>query len=193
MQHNDDIAFQRAILANPADTTLKLGYADWLQERDDPRAEYIRLQLQIAREETERAARPALGFPMSPVQIERTRQEELRQAEQERMRLVAIGSKCDPGWVGLMTTLAQPFVPITFHHGDPGHPFTEAVGLHGCVVTFAPQYNRADQGSEGSWQTSQCCPASSGDLVRTGLRVRRCTASCANSRPSETRFVPSMC
>jgi uncharacterized protein (TIGR02996 family) len=46
MQPNDDIAFQRAILANPADATLKLVYADWLQERDDPRAEYVRAQVE---------------------------------------------------------------------------------------------------------------------------------------------------
>jgi uncharacterized protein (TIGR02996 family) len=45
MQHNDDIAFQRAILANPSETTLKLVYADWLQERSDPRAEFIRAQV----------------------------------------------------------------------------------------------------------------------------------------------------
>ncbi|MBN9121631.1 MAG: TIGR02996 domain-containing protein [Planctomycetes bacterium] len=30
MRYEDDITFQRAILANPADTTLKLVYADWL-------------------------------------------------------------------------------------------------------------------------------------------------------------------
>jgi uncharacterized protein (TIGR02996 family) len=47
MQYEDDIAFQRAILASPSDTTLKLVYADWLQERDDPRAEFVRLQVQL--------------------------------------------------------------------------------------------------------------------------------------------------
>lgn len=47
MQYEDDIAFQRAILANPSDTTLKLVYADWLQDRADPRAEFVRLQIQL--------------------------------------------------------------------------------------------------------------------------------------------------
>jgi uncharacterized protein (TIGR02996 family) len=47
MQSDDDTAFQRAILANPADTTLKLVYADWLQEHDDPRAEFVRLQVEL--------------------------------------------------------------------------------------------------------------------------------------------------
>src|SRR5437870_4608015 len=71
MQYDDDIAFQRAILAAPSDTTLKLVYADWLQERDDPRADYIRLQLKIAQDDAARASAPALTFPMSPVQIAR--------------------------------------------------------------------------------------------------------------------------
>jgi len=45
MQSNDDIAFQKAILENPSDMTLKLIYADWLQDHSDPRAKYVRLQL----------------------------------------------------------------------------------------------------------------------------------------------------
>jgi uncharacterized protein (TIGR02996 family) len=47
MQHDDDTAFQSAILVDPADTTLKLVYADWLQEHDDPRAEFVRLQVEL--------------------------------------------------------------------------------------------------------------------------------------------------
>lgn len=47
MQYHDDTAFQRAILANPADMTLKLVYADWLQEHDDLRAEFVRRQVEL--------------------------------------------------------------------------------------------------------------------------------------------------
>ncbi len=36
-------AFIRAILASPGDATLRLIYADWLEERGDPRGEYLRL------------------------------------------------------------------------------------------------------------------------------------------------------
>jgi len=36
-------AFLRAILASPQDDAPRLIYADWLEERGDPRAEYIRL------------------------------------------------------------------------------------------------------------------------------------------------------
>lgn len=43
---DEDRAFLRAILNNPADISLWLIYADWLDEFDDPRAEYLRLELQ---------------------------------------------------------------------------------------------------------------------------------------------------
>jgi uncharacterized protein (TIGR02996 family) len=39
----DDEAFLRAIIAAPGDSTTRLVYADWLEERGDPRAEYLRL------------------------------------------------------------------------------------------------------------------------------------------------------
>jgi uncharacterized protein (TIGR02996 family) len=40
---NDEPAFTRAMQANPADTTLRLIFADWLEEQGDPRAELLRL------------------------------------------------------------------------------------------------------------------------------------------------------
>jgi uncharacterized protein (TIGR02996 family) len=40
---NKDEAFCQAIRKNPADDSLRLVYADWLEERDDPRGEYLRL------------------------------------------------------------------------------------------------------------------------------------------------------
>jgi uncharacterized protein (TIGR02996 family) len=38
-----------AVVANPADDTAKLVYADWLEERDDPRGPYMREALAAAR------------------------------------------------------------------------------------------------------------------------------------------------
>jgi uncharacterized protein (TIGR02996 family) len=40
---NDDEAFVQAIAVNPNDDTLRLVYADWLEERGDLRGEYLRL------------------------------------------------------------------------------------------------------------------------------------------------------
>ncbi len=48
---NDGDALLRAILVQPDEDTPRLVYADWLQENGEPeRAEYIRLQVQLARQ-----------------------------------------------------------------------------------------------------------------------------------------------
>jgi uncharacterized protein (TIGR02996 family) len=39
----DELAFVRAILADPADSLPRLVYADWLEDRGDPRGEFLRL------------------------------------------------------------------------------------------------------------------------------------------------------
>ncbi len=45
----DDARFLQAIVANPADTTRRLVYADWLEENGQPeRAEFIRVQCALA-------------------------------------------------------------------------------------------------------------------------------------------------
>jgi uncharacterized protein (TIGR02996 family) len=45
---NDDRAFIRAIMARPDDDTLRQVYADWLEERGDPRGEFLRLEALVA-------------------------------------------------------------------------------------------------------------------------------------------------
>jgi uncharacterized protein (TIGR02996 family) len=53
-------ALTRAICAHPDDDTPRLVFADWLQEHgDEPRAEFIRIQIELARP-TSAAARPPL-------------------------------------------------------------------------------------------------------------------------------------
>ena len=44
----NDEAFLAAIHATPEDDNLRLVYADWLEERDDLRGEYLRLEHQLA-------------------------------------------------------------------------------------------------------------------------------------------------
>lgn len=53
---SDDQDFLRAVLASPQDNSLRLVYADWLEERGDPRAMFLRLE--VARHETDPSARP---------------------------------------------------------------------------------------------------------------------------------------
>jgi uncharacterized protein (TIGR02996 family) len=43
----EEEAFIEAILESPNDVTHRLVYADWLDERSDPRAEYLRLQVAL--------------------------------------------------------------------------------------------------------------------------------------------------
>jgi uncharacterized protein (TIGR02996 family) len=51
----------RALLAQPDDDTLRLAMADWLDEHDQPaRAEFIRIQIELARGVDDRARRMAL-------------------------------------------------------------------------------------------------------------------------------------
>jgi uncharacterized protein (TIGR02996 family) len=45
---NSDSAFLEHLEANPDDYTTRLVYADWLDERDDPRGRYLRLELALA-------------------------------------------------------------------------------------------------------------------------------------------------
>lgn len=39
----DDLSFEKAIVENPGDLSLRLVYADWLEERGDVRADFIRI------------------------------------------------------------------------------------------------------------------------------------------------------
>ncbi len=44
-----DDAFLHDIIEHPDDDSLRLIYADYLDERDDPRGEFIRVQVELAR------------------------------------------------------------------------------------------------------------------------------------------------
>lgn len=122
---DEDIAFQRAILASPADATLKLVYADWLQDRADPRAEFVRRQVLLGGMIDPAAGAQAAGL------------------------LGTLGDDLDPAWVALMTTLAQPFAPAHVHERGPGRPFAEPVGHRGRVIAFESQFRAPDDWDEG--------------------------------------------
>jgi uncharacterized protein (TIGR02996 family) len=76
---SDEDAFVRAILADPINQGLRLLYADWLEERGDPRAEYLRLRAALDGQPPAGTSREAL----------------LARAE-------ALQAALDPGWVALM-------------------------------------------------------------------------------------------
>jgi uncharacterized protein (TIGR02996 family) len=55
----DEAGFLDAIKANPGDVMLRLVYADWLEERGDPRGDFIRLHLALAATAPDHADRVA--------------------------------------------------------------------------------------------------------------------------------------
>lgn len=58
-----DNPFLQALLAQPEDDTLRLAMADWLDENDEPpRAEFIRVQIELARGADDRDRRRTLEF-----------------------------------------------------------------------------------------------------------------------------------
>jgi uncharacterized protein (TIGR02996 family) len=58
---SDEDAFLAAIAATPADDTPRLVYADWLDDRNDPRAEYLRLEVERHRLKPRDKRRPDLA------------------------------------------------------------------------------------------------------------------------------------
>jgi uncharacterized protein (TIGR02996 family) len=61
MTHQD---FIDAILAEPGDDVPRLIYADWLEERGDPRAEFIRVQVEMATLARPLERKSMYGHPM---------------------------------------------------------------------------------------------------------------------------------
>lgn len=52
-----DDAFLRAIIASPSDEALRLVYADWLDEQNDPRGRYLRTEINFAGSKEAKARR----------------------------------------------------------------------------------------------------------------------------------------
>ena len=93
-------SFLRAIRANPDDGTLRLVFADWLDERDDPLGQFIRVQIELD---------PIRG------QLDSPRVRELLDREADLL------GRHGPRWVGRMIDLddAHPGFGPVFRRGLP--------------------------------------------------------------------------
>jgi uncharacterized protein (TIGR02996 family) len=87
----DEDAFLEAIRAEPDDDAPRLVFADWLEEQGDPRAEFIRVQCELARPGLERRRRAELA----------SRERALRQRYEQE-------------WLGPLRQLG---IPAWFHRG----------------------------------------------------------------------------
>ncbi|QEL14312.1 TIGR02996 domain-containing protein [Limnoglobus roseus] len=63
----DDDAFVAAVKESPDDAVLRLVYADWLEERDDPRGRFLRLELEMVQRGEADPAYPALRQQLAEV------------------------------------------------------------------------------------------------------------------------------
>jgi uncharacterized protein (TIGR02996 family) len=86
---SEEQGFLHAIQARPHDDVPRLIYADWLDERDDPRGEYLRLQCELVRTWTY----------LNP-------QTKLRQ------RIGKLWSKLDPNWLLQVRRYTTPPAPV---------------------------------------------------------------------------------
>jgi uncharacterized protein (TIGR02996 family) len=98
----EDWAFIRAMLDVPEDRNTWLVYADWLDDRGDPRAEFLRLSNQLRD--------TAIGNPeRTPIEL---RLGELRHALDPRWIMAFLpapvgncaGSRCERAWTDLRAT-----------------------------------------------------------------------------------------
>jgi uncharacterized protein (TIGR02996 family) len=68
---SDEAAFLRAVRSSPPDDTARLVYADWLDDRDDPRGAYLRAEAEWARTGKKEKALRALGAALDPMWVAR--------------------------------------------------------------------------------------------------------------------------
>jgi uncharacterized protein (TIGR02996 family) len=109
---NDRESFLQAIRANPDDDHLRLIYADWLEERGDPRGEFIRVQIELMKPELDPERQKELVF----------RQEELIHAHR--------------------TEWLQPFNKLFSHvHFRRGFPFLAVINVD-CFLEMADKLCR---------------------------------------------------
>src|SRR5690242_6169303 len=101
-----DGPFLRAIAARPADEATRLVFADWLEERGDPRSEYLRLTVEVGR-----AKRKTRRFALL------------------RERLQELRATLDTPWLLLVETLGASFRPQTFGCEPEYLPFREPIGM----------------------------------------------------------------
>jgi uncharacterized protein (TIGR02996 family) len=110
MTHDD--AFLRAIREDPEDDTPRLVYADWLEERGDPRGEFIRVQCRLAR--------TAPGDKRAALQQHERRLLERHQDEWlGSLRPLLTGWTFRRGFLDAMTVPAAIYLrPVTFPRPD---------------------------------------------------------------------------
>jgi uncharacterized protein (TIGR02996 family) len=84
---DEETAFVNAILASPRDDTVRLVFADWLDERNDPRDEWLRVTVRLQQ----------LVWNFAPVES-RAKQLWVREVAQLQRRLRELRSLVSEAW-----------------------------------------------------------------------------------------------
>lgn len=84
-----EVAFLNALQSAPTDALHRLAYADWLEERGDPRAEYLRLQVELVRTWTYADQVPSVSA-----------------------RLAELAAILDPAWLADVRRCTTPAPPV---------------------------------------------------------------------------------
>jgi uncharacterized protein (TIGR02996 family) len=147
---NEGAAFLRGLLEQPGDAAPRMVYADWLEERGDPRAPFLRIDPELERIAyvpwLERDGH--LDYYLQSFPEVQREAEERKATDHLRHQRRALSSTLDPEWVAFINTLACSFQPFLFfnNHGNPREcrpeelPFAERIGTRGAVVTFESDF-----------------------------------------------------
>lgn len=153
----DLAAFLRAIRENPDDDTVRLVYADWLAEHgDEPRAEFIRVQLELA------TRNPAPMLPSNRAELDalRARERELfeRAGPDQLEWLGAAHALAAPGseWAGHLSWFRRGFLHRVTCPGDDWARHGGAVlaehPVREVVVTESAEFVSLDGVGGAGWQ-----------------------------------------
>jgi uncharacterized protein (TIGR02996 family) len=126
---NENEAFIRAVVDNPGDDTHRLVYADWLDDRSDPRGPYLRAEATWAK---------------TPSANEKKRASKLAKAKEDAKKQVStLAKKVDPVWVA---RISRPPVGVCveakfFRHPPKLTTATEIAAVEQKYkVEFPPDY-----------------------------------------------------
>lgn len=143
---NQDEAFIADIVAHPEDPSLRLIYADWLEEHGDPRAEYLRLHAQAS--QASDAERPSI-----------------------QTRLRKMGINFNREWLMAIDQTAVENCSVEFEYRCPRKweslTPTEHVHVRFCSSCEKPVYYCADVGIAQDHATAGHCIAVDSSLART--------------------------
>jgi uncharacterized protein (TIGR02996 family) len=178
---NEERAFLTAILERPEDDARKLVYADWLEERGDPRGEYLRLMMKVRQERTVTQELQRRHNQLS-TEFEELRTRQLRAGRvrrrsspeyRERQRRV---QELEFQLAELSRQLQQRIPPRL-------QELAAAFDPNWLAVVSDPEIEGCGKSARGAWRLrfAQVCDKTWGDLQPTANRTVRHCESCGKN------------